>query len=275
MSFFSDLADYEFMRNALAAGVLVAVICATIGVYLVLRQMSLLGDGLAHLSFGGVAIGLAAGFLPFWSGLVAAILGAIAIHVLRVKGLLKGDAAIGILFTAGLATGILVVSRTQGLVNAHSYLFGSLLAIPRSDLWVIAGVGAALLVLLALFHREFFYMTFSEEAAKVSGLPVGFLNVLFMSLTAAAIVSAARVTGVLLVSALIVVPASTALQLRRSFATTIALSILLGVASVVGGLAASVEYGTAPGATIAIVSIALFALGALARSVAATRSSAG
>lgn len=267
MTFLTDLLDYEFLRNALLAGILVSVICATLGVYLVLRNMSLLGDGLAHLSFGGVAIGLAAGILPFWTALASAILGAIGVHVLRERGLLKGDAAIGILFTAGLATGILVVSATEGLVNIHGYLFGSLLAIPTSDLWLIGGIGAALVALLILFHREFFYMTFSEEAARVSGLPVGLLNLLFVSLTAAAIVSASRVTGVLLVSALIVVPASTALQLGRSFTTTIVVSVLLGVASVIGGLALSVEYGTAPGATIALANIALFALVAGARLV--------
>lgn len=265
MSFLADLAAYEFLRNALFAGLLVAAICATLGVYLVLRNMSLLGDGLAHISFGGVALGLAAGLLPFWTALGAAILGAIVIHLLRERGLLKGDAAIGILFTAGLATGVLVVSATQGLVNVHGYLFGSLLAIPRSDLWLIGGVGAALMLLLVVFHREFFYMTYSEEAARVSGLPVHFLNLLFVSLTAAAIVSAARVTGVLLVSALIIVPASSALQLGRSFTTTILWSVLFGLLSVVLGLAYSVEYGTAPGATIALANIVLFACVLLAR----------
>ena len=260
MSFLADLVEYEFLRNALFAGLLVATICATLGVYLVLRNMSLLGDGLAHISFGGVAIGLAAGLLPFWSALVAAILGAVTIHLLRERGLMKGDAAIGILFTAGLATGVLVISATQGLVNVHGYLFGSLLAIPREDLWLIGGVGAALVLLLLVFHREFFYMTYSEEAARVSGLPVHFLNLLFVSLTAAAIVSAARVTGVLLVSALIIVPASSALQLGRSFAATILWSIGFGLLSVVLGLGVSVEYGTAPGATIALANIGLFAL---------------
>lgn len=274
MSFLTDLATYEFLRNALLAGLLVSVICATLGVYLVLRNMSLLGDGLAHISFGGVAIGLAVGFLPFWSALAAAILGAVTIHTLRERGYLKGDAAIGILFTAGLATGILVVSSTKGLVNVHGYLFGSLLAIPKSDVWLIAGVGAALLALLALFHREFFYMTFSEEASKVSGLPIQFLNLLFVSLTAAAIVSAARVTGVLLVSALVIVPASTALQLRRSFTTTILVSVLIGALSVMLGLFVSVEYGTAPGATIAMANIVIFTIAALARAVLTRRAPA-
>lgn len=273
-SWIESLCRYEFLQNAIVAGLLVSVICAMLGVYLVLRNMSLLGDGIAHISFGGAAVGLAAGVLPFGTALVAAISGAILIHLLREHGYLKGDAAIGMLFTAGLATGILVVSSGHGLGNVHGYLFGNLLAISTADVWGIVGVGIALLVLLVLFHREFFYMTFSEEASRVSGLPVRALNLLFVSLTAAAIVSAARVTGVLLVSALIIVPASTALQFRQNFSTTVVVSVLLGASSVFLGLAISIWVGTGPGATIALTNIGLFAIVALARAAMGLRTRA-
>lgn len=267
MTLLGDLVQYEFLRNALAAGLIVSVVCAILGVFLVLRGMSLLGDGLAHISFAGVAIGLVAGLLPLATAFAAAVLGAITIHYLRERRVVKGDTAIGILFTAGLAGGILLVSGGRGLGNVQSYLFGTLIAIPKADIVAIAVVGILLLVLLALFYREFVYMTFSEEAARVSGLPVHLLNLLFVSLTAATIVLAARLTGVLLVSALLVVPAATALQLGRGFRGTLAWSVLFGLSSVVAGLAFSVERGTAPGATIAAFNVALFALVSVGRRI--------
>lgn len=258
--------QYEFLQRAALAGLLVALLCAALGVFLVLRNLSLLGDGLAHISFGGVAIGLAAGLYPLGVALVFAVAGAILVHVLRERRVVKGDTAIGILFTSGLALGILVVSATGGFsVNADSYLFGNILAIETTDLWVIAAVGAAILLLLALFQREFFYMTFSEEAARISGLPVHALNLLFVGVTAAAIVVASRIVGVLLVSALLIVPAASALQVSRSFRAAILTSVLFGLASVAIGLYVAVDRGYATGATVAITSTVLFALTVLGK----------
>ncbi len=261
MNFLDILLHYEFLQRALLAGVLVAILCGMLGVFLVLRQMSLLGDGLAHVSFGGVAIGLAFGFYPIGVALVGSVLAGVAIYLLRDRGIVKGDTAIGILFTAGLALGILVVSATGGFtVNANSYLFGNILAITTQDLQVVFGVGLLLVLLVYAFFKEFFSMTFSEEAAKVTGLPVGLLNVVFVSLTAATIVVASRIVGVLLVSALIIVPAATSLQIARSFRVAIALSVAIGVLSVVAGMVLAVQEGWATGASIAIVAIALFVL---------------
>lgn len=248
-----------FLRWAALGAILVAVLCGTLGVFVVLRGLSMLGDGLAHISFAGVALGLAVGIYPVGLALVFAVAGAVAIHLLRSRGIVKGDAAIGILFTAGLSFGILVISLKGGLgIDVQSYLFGTLFGIQQRDVLIIAGIGGALLVTLALLQKEFFYLTFSEEAAKLSGLPVGALNVLFVSLTAASIVVAARIVGVLLVSALIVVPAASALQLARSFRGAIAISIAYGVASVLAGLYATAAYGLAPGASIALLSTVLF-----------------
>ena len=228
------------------------------GVFLVLRNLSLLGDGLAHMSFGGVALGLIAGFYPLGAALLFAVGGALAVHFLRERGYVKGDVAIGILFTTGLAFGILLISANQGFnVNTHSFLFGSILAIDTRDLYVTSLVAAALVGLLLLFYKELFYMTYSEEAARVSGLPVGLLNVLFMALTACAIVVAARIVGILLVSALIVVPAAS-LQVAKSFRLALCLSVLVGVASVVVGIALSVQQGYATGASVALTCVAFF-----------------
>jgi zinc transport system permease protein len=229
--------------------------------------MSLLGDGLAHLSFAGIALGLVAGVMPLETAFLVSVGGAVVIHFLRERQILKGDTAIGILFTAGLAIGILLISHSGSLVNVQSYLFGSLVAVTRHDLAATAILGAGLLALLAIFYRELVYMTFSEEAARVSGLSARFLNLLFMTVTAAAIVLAARLTGVLLVSALLIVPAASALQLRRGFHATLGLSVAFGVASVLLGLAVSVQYDLAPGATIALTNIAFFAAVGLLRAL--------
>jgi zinc transport system permease protein len=265
VSVLDSFLHYGFLQNALLAGLVAAVLGGALGVFLVLRGMSLLGDGLAHLSFAGIALGLVAGVMPLPAAFAVSVAGALAIHALRERRLLKGDTAIGILFTAGLALAILLLSYSRNLVNVQGYLFGSLVAVSRHDLLWTAGLGVLLLAALGAFYRELVYMTFSEEAARVSGLPVRFLNLLFMAVTAATIVLAARLTGVLLVSALLVVPAATALQLRRGFHATLLLSVLLGVASVLVGLAVSVGYDLAPGATIALTSIAFFALAGGAR----------
>lgn len=252
--------QYEFMQRALIAGLVVAVVAGLLGVFLVLRQMSLLGDGLAHVSFAGIAIGLVSGFYPLGMALLFSILGAAAIHLLRERQVVKGDTAIGIFFTAGLAIGIIVISASDGFVNTNAYLFGNILAIEDQDLYVVLGVGAILVVLLVAFYKEFFSMTFSEEAARVTGLPVRLLNLVFVSLTAATIVVSSRIVGVLLVSALLIVPAASALQLARSFRVALALSVAIGVLSVLAGMYLAVAQGWAVGGSIAISSIACFAV---------------
>lgn len=252
--------EFPFLQRALLAALLVGVLCAALGVYVVLRGLSLIGDGLAHLSFAGVALGLALGVYPLPLAIVFAVVGALVIQALRSRELVRGDTAIGILFTAGLATGIVIVSRSRGLgTDVSSYLFGNLLAVTSTDLALIAGVATALLALLALFHKEFLYITFSEEAARLSGLPVGALNTVFTALTAVSIVVAARVVGILLVSALLVVPAAASLQWARSFRRAILASAGLGVASVLLGVLAATGYDLATGASIALASTALFA----------------
>ncbi len=253
------LLEFPFMQRALLAAVAVAVVCGFLGVFIVLRGMSMLGDGIAHMSFAGVALGVATGFYPFSIALVTAVIGAIALHFLRAYKVVAGDTAIGILFTAGLATGVVIISYSGGLnVGLHTYLFGSILTILPRDVWFVVAVGAALILLFVLFYKEFLYLTLSEEAAQVAGLPVAFLNILFTAVAAATIVAAARVVGILLVSALLIVPAAASLQLARSFRTVILLSMTFGVVAAVTGMLAAAEYGLAPGGAIALVSTAIF-----------------
>lgn len=262
--------NYPFLQRALLAALLVAVLCAVIGVYVVLRGLSLIGDGLAHISLAGVALGLVLGIYPLAVALVAAVLGALVIQLMRSREVVRGDTAIGILFTGGLAFGILLISQGRGTgVDLASYLFGNLLAINARDVWLIAGVAGVLLVVFAALRKEFFYVTFNEEAARLSGLPVAALNVVFTVLTAASIVVAARIVGVLLVSALLIVPAATSLQFARSFRGALALSVIAGGTSVVLGVFAAAQYGYPTGASVALASTALFTLAVLAKTLVA------
>lgn len=265
MSFDLFLSEPYFQR-ILATALLVAVTAAVLGVFLVLRNLSLFGDGIAHIGFAGVALGFVLGLFPTGMALAASLLGALAIQELRRRGVTKGDTAIGVIFTGSLALGVLLLSVGTGpRVDLESYLFGNLLLVGASDFYAVAATAAAVLAALALLYRPFFALTFDAQAAEVQGLPVRALETVFTLLTAAAIVIASRVVGVLLVSSLLVVPAATALQWARGFRQALALSVAVALASVLLGLLASAELAVASGAAIAAASTGFFALGTLSR----------
>lgn len=251
----------HFMQRALLAGLIVAGIAATLGVFLVLRGSAMIGDGLAHIAFSGVALGLVANVYPLGVALLAAVLAAVGIHALRSRGVVLGDTAVAIFFTTGLALAVILVSLGRGFsVDLFSYLFGSVVGVTEQDLVLVAALGAVLLAAMVALYKELFHLTFSEESARVAGLPVQALNLAFAVLTALTIVVAARVVGVLLVSALLVVPAATSLQVARSFRAAMALSAALGASTVVVGLYAAYAADLAAGGAIAFASVAFFFL---------------
>jgi zinc transport system permease protein len=266
-----EILHRAYLQHAVLGGLFVALVCAVLGVFVVLRGLSLLGDGLGHVSFGGVALGLLYRLDPLPMALLFSVGGALAIHLLRVKRIVRGDTAIGILFTAGLAFGIMIISHANLNANVTTYLFGTILAADQGELNVVFAVGAGLVLLIALFQKEFFYMTYSEEGAQVAGLPTAFLNFLFMGLTAASIVVAVRIVGVLLVSALLIIPAAASLQLARSFRTALALSAAFGLLSVLIGFWLAIDGGFAAGASIAISSCGIFVLAAIAKPIVRRR----
>lgn len=268
--------DHPFLQRALLAALLIALVAAVLGVYVVLRRMAMIGDGLAHVSLAGVAVGFALSMYPLGWALVAALVGGLGIHFLMEWEIVKSDTAIGIIFTGGLAVGILILSADRGLGgDTHDFLFGNLLSVTSFDVILVAILGTLLLLVLVLLHKELFFITFSTEAARVAGLPVRFLDILFTVLTAVAVVVSVRIVGVLLVSALLIVPAASALQLARSFRRALTLSVVFGLGAVLGGVWLAATYGTATGASIAVVAISLFLLTVVAgRLRAAPRSSA-
>lgn len=250
---FDVLLEFAFLRNALLAALMAGALTAALGVPVVLRNLSMLGHGIAHVAWTGVAIGFAAGVYPLGVALVLSVAGALAIHRLQARGMLQSDAALGMVSSVGFALGVTVVTATGGFNrDLDSFLFGTLFGVTTTDLWTIGALGAGLLLLFVLLYKELFYLTFSEEGARLSGVPVDALNVVFMALTAAGVVLASRIVGLLLVAALLVIPAATGLQLARSFRGALGLSVAFGLAAVLAGFAAAVAWDLAPGGTIVL-----------------------
>jgi zinc transport system permease protein len=250
-----------YFQRVLLTALLVAVVAAVLGVYLVLRGMSLFGDGIAHISFAGVALGFLVGVLPLALALAFSVLGALAIQELRRRNITKGDTAIGIIFTGSLAFGIVLLSVGTGSgVNLESYLFGNILLVTEQDFWLVGLIALVVLSLTFAARRPLLALTFDAQSAEVQGLPVRRLETLFTIATAISIVIAARIVGVLLVSSLLVVPAAASLQWARSFRQATLLSVAIALVSVVVGIAVSAEFALATGASIAVVSTTLFAV---------------
>ena len=248
--------QFGFMQRALIAGLVIATVCGVLGVFVVLRRTAPLGDALAHVSFGGVAIGIAAGLFPIEMAILIAVLGGIGIRVLQERHL-YGELSLTVIQAAGLGGGVVVISMVGGLnVEILSFLFGQILTVTWSDVALIVVLLAATILVLAILYKEFFLLTFDPEGARVSGLPVRALDTGFTVLTAITIVLAMQVVGVLLVSALLAVPAAAALQLRVGLKGTMLASVFIGMLSVAAGLVLAVFLNAAAGGTIVLLCLA-------------------
>ena len=257
---------YAFMQRALLGGAVVGVLTAVIGVYAVLRGMSFMGAGIAHASFGGVALGFWLGIDPLWSAVGFCLAVAWGIGAVTRRSGIKEDTAVGIFFASTMALGVLLIGLMHGYnVDLFSYLFGSILAITPADLRLVLGVGVVVLLTVALFYKEFLYITFDPETARVSGIPEPALYYLLLALMALTIVASIKVVGIVLVSALLVTPAAAAYQVSRTFGKMMALSAFFGISSVLVGLVLSYYLNTASGATVVLTSTAIFGLALLWR----------
>ncbi len=250
-----DIFEFGFMQRALIAGLVIATVCGLLGVFVVLRRTAPLGDALAHVSFGGVALGIALGLFPVEVAIVIAILGGVGIRFLQDRHL-YGELSLTVVQAAGLGGGAVLVSLRGGLnVDILSFLFGQILTVTWSDISLMVALVAATILVLAGLYKEFFLLTFDPEGARVSGLPVRALDTGFTILTAITVVLAMQVVGILLVSALLAVPAATALQLRVGLRGTLAASVFIGMLSVAGGLLLAVFLNAATGGMIVLVCI--------------------
>lgn len=261
-----DVVGLEYVQRALAAGLIVGLVCPLIGVFLVLRRLALIGDGLGHAAFAGVAAGLLFGATPLLAALLATMAGAAAIEWLRSRERGRADLWLALLFHTSIGAGVVMIGVARGFnATLFGYLFGSVLTVSVADVLAVAGLGAVVVAGVALFYKELFLLTLDEESARVSGLPVGALNFGLALLTALTVVVAMRVVGVLLVAALMAVPVATALQVSRSFRATLFWAMASGVASVLAGLALAYALDLAPGGAIVLTAIGGFGMASAVR----------
>lgn len=254
-----EMFEMEFMQRAWLAGLIMAVICPLIGSFLVLRRQSLIGDGLGHIAFAGVAGGALWGYSPVLSAAAATILGALAIERVRVRLSDAADMVLAIFFYSGMGLAVIFTGlNREGGFNLSSILFGSLMTVSGKDLMIVAPLGLCTISFVVLFYRPLQYLTFDETSARVAGLPVERLNLLLALLTALTVALSMRIVGLLLVSAMLVIPVACALQTARSFAGTIMQSMAYGLLSVALGLTVSYYANLAPGGTIVLTGTALF-----------------
>ncbi len=258
---FVQFLQYAFIQKAFIAGSFIAIICSMLGLFLVLRKMSLIGDGLSHVSFGAIAVGLFFGIYPFYIAIPIVMAASIVILKISEKTKVYGDAAIGIVSAVGIASGVILASLSKGFnVDLFSYLFGNILAI--SDLEVILSIVLSIIVLgvIYFYYWDLYSATFDEEYAKTTGINTSFINILLSLLTAITIVLSIKVVGIMLVSALLILPAVTSLQLAKGFKSAILISALVSLLSVFIGITLSFFLDIPSGATIVMVSALFFGL---------------
>lgn len=264
MSTFIDLLGLPFMQRALLAALLTGLAAPAIGTFLVQKRLALLGDGIGHIAVTGVALGLLTGTSPTWTAVVVAIIGAVVIEVIREQGHTNGDVALALLFYGGLAGGVLITGLDgQGAGSLNSYLFGSVTSISTGDVWFTLALAVVILVVTLGLLPQLFAVASDPEFAQVAGLRVRAYNILVAMLAAVTVTVAMRTVGLLLVSALMVVPVATSQQLARSFRTTLTGAMVVGVVAAVGGLllaaGLSFQATVAPGPTIVLLALAMFA----------------
>ncbi len=266
-----EILSYGFIQRALLAGVLIALLCSVLGVFLVLRRLSLIGDGLAHVTFGSTAIALALKFYSALSLLVSmpiVLLASLGILKLTEKGRLSGDTAIGLVSALGISAGVILASVGGGYnVDLLSYLFGNILSIRSEEVAIAALLCVGVMLLVTLYYHELFAISFSDELAQVSGIRTSYINAILVLLTALSVVLAMKLVGIMLISALLIVPAASALQLARGFKVCIILAALQGCGSVVIGIIVSIMANLPASASIVMVNLLFFAAACLTRRI--------
>jgi zinc transport system permease protein len=267
-----EFLQFGFMQRAFAAGAITAVICPLIGIFLVPRRLSLIADTLAHVALAGVAVGLLLGASPILGALVVTVGGALGMERLRARGALQGDAALAVFLSGGFAVAVVLISLAQGFnADLFAILFGSILTVSPMDVWLILTLGAVVVTTIALSYRRLFAITLNEDLARTSGVQVTALNFTLTVLTALTTVVAMRMVGVLLVSAMIVIPTLTGFAIGTSFRRATVVAIVMALASVVIGLIAAYYLRLAAGGAIVLTALLIFAMAAALRRVPGIR----
>ncbi|MGI6697529.1 MAG: metal ABC transporter permease [Clostridia bacterium] len=256
-----ELFQYGFMRRALAAGMIVGVLCPLIGIFLVLRRMSLIGDSLSHVALAGVAAGIVSGVYPPVAALAFSVAAALGIEQLGKKYPEHAELAIAVILSAGIGTAVILVSYAKYInIDLFGYLFGNILTVGPGDMGLIAALGSFILLFVSIYFRELFYIAFDEEGARIAGIPVKKINLLFTILVAMTITLSMRIVGALLVSSLMVIPVAAGMQTAKSFKHAVLMSVVFAQISVVLGIVFSYYLGLASGGTIVLLSVVLLML---------------
>ena len=250
--------SYGFMQKALIAGIAVGLICSFMGTFLVLRRYSLFGDGIAHVAFGGISVGLFLGVFPLWTAFIVSIFGGLGLQKLRQSTKISGDSAVAVVLVSGLAVGVILVSSSGGFsVDLFSFLFGSILLISQEDTIMILALSAGIIATLTIMQKQFLHLTFNEEQAKLSGMRTTLLNYAFVVLASITVVTSMRLVGILLISALIVIPNITAMMFGKGFKKTVLISMSISVISVISGILVSYFLNVAPSGTIVVIAVGI------------------
>ncbi|WP_327356138.1 metal ABC transporter permease [Streptomyces sp. NBC_01304] len=255
-----EILQSAFMQRALIAAVLVGITAPAIGIYLVQRRQALMGDGIGHVAMTGVGLGFLMSANPVWMATAVSVLGAVVMELIRWYGHTRGDIALAMLFYGGMAGGVLLINLSDAGSNANlmSYLFGSLSTVSDSDVTAICVLAAFVVLVTVGLRRQLFAVSQDEEFARVTGLPVRVVNLLVAVTAAITVTVAMRVVGLLLVSALMVVPVAAAQQITRSFKVTFVLSVVIGIGVTLSGTVTSYYQDVPPGATIVLMAIGVF-----------------
>lgn len=254
-----EIFSYDFMQRAIISGIAIALLCSVVGLFLVLRRYSLFGDAVAHSSFGGIALGLLLGIYPLWTAYIISLISAGIITKIKQKFDISGEASVAVLLSSGIAVGLILISLSGGFsVDVFSFLFGSILLVSTEDTILILGLTGSILIVILLLYRELIYSTFNEEQAKVSGIPVEKINYLIVFIAGITVVTSIQLVGILLISALFVIPNVTAIMYGRSFKQTALLSISFAISAVIIGIIISYLFDITPSGSIVVLSLIFF-----------------
>lgn len=254
-----DFLTYGFMQRALITGIAGAICCSMVGLYLVLKRYSLFGDALSHMAFGGIALGYFVNIYPIWTATVVSVAAALGITKLRKSTKISGDAAVAVLLSSGLGMGVILVSASHGFtIDLFSFLFGSVLLTSMNDVLLILGISCGVIAILIALRKPLLHFTFDEEQAKVNGVDVDKLNYLFIALAAVTVIVTMRLVGILLISALVVLPNLTGIMIGKGFKKTMIISISLSVSATIIGIILSYPLNWAPSGTIVMILVAMY-----------------
>jgi len=262
----TNMFAFDFIVKAFIVGVLISLCAALLGVSLVLKRYAMIGDGLSHVAFGALAVGVAFGATPMYVAVPVSIVAAFLLLRISENSKIKGDAAIALISTSSLAIGVTAISMRRGTnIDLNSYLFGSILAVTIEDMWMVVGLATLVILFFVIFYNKIVAITFDEQFATAVGTPTGFYNMIVAFFTAITIVLGMRLMGALLISSLLIFPVLSAMRVCKSFFTVVVCAAVISVCCFVVGLVVSFSLGTPTGTSIVLTHLAIFLLFLLAK----------